>query len=1027
MFQWIRALAQTTTSLGVVMVAVIWGGVFYLANEEREHAVEAAMRQGSNLTRVFEEYISRVIRGTDSSLLTLRELYENDPQNFDLLRWTNGAKLQNDLNIQFVFAGPDGNATLSSLAPIRTPVDIRDRDYFQFHANSTADELYISRPVIGRVSNKATIQLVRRLRAPDRSFGGIVLASLDIEGIEKFYNSVDIGSAGIITLVGFDGIIRARSGPALVAQRRLGQSIAHTKLFEIYRQSSTGSYWNFQTPSGTVDGVRRLISYRVVEGLPLLAVVGLAESDVFHQAASEARHYYQIGFGLTALVLVVMGFGAARQFKFNSAAAALESSKRSLEASKQSLEQTNMWFDAALENMTHGLCMFDRDQRLIVCNRRYGEMYGLTSEQTRPGTTLRAILEARVAAGNSPEDAQDYINRRQEEVTRPEPYYAVNELRDGRVYAVNHQPMQGGGWVAIHEDITSIRKAEARAETANQELIMQRHAVDQAMIVTVTDVDGCITFMNDNLCRLSGYAREELLGTNHRVFKSGIHSAEFFRDMYNRITCGEVWRGEICNKRKDGSLYWLDTTIVPRLGPDGKPVAYMTIRNDITARKHAEMQIAHMARHDALTGLANRVVLLEKAEEALTRLRQGGGERFNIFMLDLDLFKDVNDSLGHPVGDELLKAVALRLLACTDKTDTVVRLGGDEFAILETITGNNQRESAIVMANRLLQAVSIPYDLDNHQINIGTSIGVVLAPEHGLAMDQLMKNADMALYKAKSAGRNTYSLFEAAMGTEARTRRALEVDLRNALLQDEFELHYHPIVDIKTQDITCVEALVRWNHPLRGRIAPDDFIPLAEETGLINPLGEWVLRTACMEAMNWPPHVKVAVNLSAVQFRKGDLVGTVSKALSESGLPPQRLELEITETVLMQGNAENVGTLHQLLSLGISIALDDFGTGYSSLSYLRMFPFGKIKIDRSFVNELSKNADCAAIVSAVAGLGRSLHVDTVAEGVETSDQLALVRAAGCTHAQGFLFGRPCPASELQFRWDQGRQNKKTGT
>jgi diguanylate cyclase (GGDEF)-like protein/PAS domain S-box-containing protein len=1013
--QWIRALAQTTTYLGAAMLVVVWSAVFGMVGEEREHAYEDALRQGSNLTRVFAEYIARVVTGTDSQLMVLRGLYEQDPNKFDIVRWVDGTKFKNDMVVQFAIAGPDGIVTHSSLEMGASAVNVGDREYFRFHANAATDEPYIGLPVVGRVSGKTTVQLTRRLTAPDGSFGGVILASLDIVQLGKFYSSIDIGRGGVVTLVGADGIIRARSGYDSESHNLIGQSIAQTKLFELIFKSPSGSIWNNPDPARQLDGIRRLISYRAVEGLPLFAMVVAAESDIYRQAVAEARKYYQVGFTLTAFVLVAVGFGAARQFRFNSAAAALE-------ASKQSLEQTNTWFDAALENMAHGLCMFDRDQRLIVSNRRYGDMYGLKPEQIKPGTTLRAILESRVAVGSSPEDAERYIQSRLDEVSSPEPYYVVNQLRDGRVYAVSHQPMPGGGWVAIHEDLTAIRSAEARAEAANRELVGQRHAIDEAVIVTVSDLDGRITFVNDNLCDISGYTREELIGANHRFFKSGVHSTEFFRDMYDRITRGEVWRGEICNKAKNGELYWVDTTIVPRLGQDNKPVAYMSIRFDITARKRAETQIAYMARHDSLTGLSNRAVLLEKMEEGLARLRRGGAA-FSVFMLDLDLFKVVNDSLGHPVGDELLKAVAGRLSACMRDTDTVARLGGDEFAILAMATGD-QREAAVGAANRLLKAVAAPYDLDGHNVDIGTSIGIALAPEHGADVDQLMKCADLALYKAKSMGRNACRLFEDAMGAEAQTRRTLEIDLRNALIQDEFELHYHPIVDIGTQDIDSVEALVRWRHPLRGRIAPDDFIPLAEETGLINPLGEWVLRQACGDAANWPSHVKVAVNLSAVQFRKGNLVDTVAAVLRETGVLPNRLELEITETVLMQGNAENVGTLHQLLGLGVSIVLDDFGTGYSSLSYLRLFPFGKIKIDRSFVKELSRSTDCAAIVAAVAGLGRSLHVDTVAEGIETEDQLTLVRAAGCSHAQGFLFGRPCPASELQFGRIRMRQGNE---
>jgi diguanylate cyclase (GGDEF)-like protein len=559
------------------------------------------------------------------------------------------------------------------------------------------------------------------------------------------------------------------------------------------------------------------------------------------------------------------------------------------------LQAQNLWFDAALENMAHGLTMFDRNERLTVSNTRYRQMYSLAPEQTKRGATLRSILEAQVAADNRPIDATVYVEQRLALVRRGDPYYAETVMSDGRVIAVNHRPRPDGGWVAIHQDIT--------------------------------------------------------------------------------------------------------------------------------AQKQAETQIAYMARHDGLTSLANRAVLVEKMEEALARLRRHDS-RFTLFMLDLDLFKTVNDSLGHPVGDELLKVVAHRLSACIRETDTVARLGGDEFAILATVDGD-QRAAAITTANKLLAAVAAPYDLDGHHLNIGTSIGIALAPEHGTAVDQLVKNADLALYKAKSEGRDAYRFFDDAMGIAARTRRAHQNDLRNALVNDEFELHYHPIVDIQTREIASVEALIRWRHPQRGMIAPVDFIPLAEESGLINPIGEWVLRKACSDAMRWPSPVKVGVNLSAVQFRKICPIDNFRKVLSESGLPPERLELEITETVLLQGNAENVETLHQLRSMGIAIVLDDFGTGYSSLSYLRMFPFDKIKIDRSFVHELAKNADCAAIVSAVAGLGRSLGIGTVAEGIETKDQLLLVRAAGCTHAQGFLFGRPCPAAELKFqRFRQRRQKIK---
>jgi diguanylate cyclase (GGDEF)-like protein len=395
------------------------------------------------------------------------------------------------------------------------------------------------------------------------------------------------------------------------------------------------------------------------------------------------------------------------------------------------------------------------------------------------------------------------------------------------------------------------------------------------------------------------------------------------------------------------------------------------------------------------------------------------GARFAIHLLDLDRFKEVNDTLGHVFGDTLLKSVAERIRATVSDTDVVARLGGDEFAILQTLPDGD--DAARQVAKGLLEAVREPFKLGDHQVNVETSIGIALAPDHGQEAEQLLKTADLALYKAKSDGRNTYRLFKPEMELQARARHALEIDLRNAIAGNEFELHYQPIIAAANRTICGVEALVRWRHPRRGLVAPDNFIPLAEETGLIVPLGEWVLRTACADAAGWPAHIKLAVNLSSVQFRQGDLMAMVTSALKDSGLPPDRLELEVTESVLLQNNDENLALLHQFRALGISIALDDFGTGYSSLSYLQRFPFDKLKIDRSFVGNLTTRADCVAIVSAVAGLAHALDMTTTAEGVETEEQFMLLQAAGCGQAQGYLFGKPRHKDDLGFDWVAGLQ------
>jgi len=429
---------------------------------------------------------------------------------------------------------------------------------------------------------------------------------------------------------------------------------------------------------------------------------------------------------------------------------------------------------------------------------------------------------------------------------------------------------------------------------------------------------------------------------------------------------------------------------------------------DITESRKADARIAHMAHHDALTGLPNRVLFLKRLSQAIARSRRG--EPCAVLCLDLDHFKAVNDTLGHPVGDALLRAVTARLHEHVRETDTVARLGGDEFAIVQSSV--EQPRDATTLAQRLTQVLSAPYMLDGHQVVIGTSIGIAVVPGDGDDPHELLKNADLALYRAKDEGRGRFRCFEPEMDARMQARRALELELRRALLVGEFEVFYQPLVKLRTNKVSCFEALVRWRHPERGLVPPSDFIPLAEEIGLILPLGEWVLRQACMDAMTWPEDVKVAVNLSPVQFTSRSLVADVAEALTDSGLAPERLELEITETVMLKDTEATLVILHQLKALGVRIAMDDFGTGYSSLSYLRRFPFDKVKIDRSFIEGLGLGGDCDTIVAAVTAMCNTLGMVTVAEGVETQDQLQMLRGGQCSEVQGYLFSQPRPAAEV---------------
>lgn len=857
---WFGPFLQPVTYLGLGASVLVVAALLYLVAKDRDDAHKAALQSGDNLTRLFEGYITRTIKSADHTLLFLRKMYQRDPAQFSLAAVAQDPEIRNELTFQFTIAAADGIVTDSSWSTNAVGAYRGDQAGFRAHVDSAADELFISKPLRLKSSGKWAIVLSRRLTTVDGAFAGVIAATLDPYQLQKFYGTLDLGADGIVSLLGFDGTVFTSGGTNQKSREMLGRAIPTAEVFQRYRDASAGSYWNAMPLR---DSIRRLISYRAVEDLPMIAVVGISESQIFKYADERARFYFAIGLAILVAILSVIAWGVRRE---------------------RMIRGSNMLLAQSLAHMPHGVCMFGPDKRLKIANDLYATMYGLSPEQTKPGTTLLEILKARIAVGSSPKDAEKYMVDRLDEAFRPEPASIINELRDGRVFAINRRPMSDGGSVAIHQDITTQKRAEER--------------------------------------------------------------------------------------------------------------------------------IAHLAHYDGLTGLANRVLFLEHVNKAAEDCRQHG-KHFAVHLLDLDRFKEVNDSLGHAVGDSLLKEVAQRLLGSVGPHDVVARLGGDEFTILQPV-GDSGVGDAMPLATKILQVIARPFEVEGHHLTIETSIGVAIAPDHGLDADELLKRADLALYRAKSDGRNDWCLFESEMEQKARSRLTLAMDLREALARQEFELHYQPLVSLADERVVGAEALVRWRHPRRGTVSPGDFIPLAEDTGLIIPLGEWVLRRACADAVDWPPQVKVSVNLSPVQLRTGNLVHLVKSALSDSGLPAKRLEIEVTESVLLQHNEENLRVLHELQALGIAIVLDDFGTGYSSMSYLLGFPFNKIKIDQKFVADLPRRHECAAIVNAVAGLAGMLDIAVTAEGIETPQQLTLVKAAGCGLGQGYLFGRPVPVSELKF-------------
>jgi diguanylate cyclase (GGDEF)-like protein len=848
---------------GVLLIAAIVIGTAVMVGNFRERALNSSERELENtvllLARHFDQQLEDFIVIQKDTVAQLQRAGISSPEVFrrqmatpewhEVLR----SRVAGHSDVAGVNVFDAEGVLINSSESWPVPaVNIADRNFFKAFKSGSAVRPILVELVQGRFSGSWATVISHRVTGPEGELLGLVTRAITPASFEQFFASVVLGEDATITMYHRDGTLLARYPHN---EMMIGRNFHAGPMHQQLLSKTNHGTMRLTSP---VDGVYRLASARALSNFPISIIATTTQAAAL--AAWQQQTRFLIGGAvLSVLIIIAILFLIVRKL-----------------LQQHLLEKQRL--DTAIDNMTQGLLLFDSSQRLVVCNQRYVEMFGVSPDVIKPGCTIRNLLQHRKDIGSFTGDVEEYCSNLFHRMAQGKVFETILGTPDGGTIQVLYRPLPHGGWVTTLEDITERRRAEER--------------------------------------------------------------------------------------------------------------------------------ITHLAHYDALTDLPNRTLFREKLKCELARMREG--EQLAVFYIDIDEFKSVNDTLGHLIGDELLKSVAVSLGSCLTASDFVVRLGGDEFAVVQTAIQDEQ--DAIDLVTRIYRAIREPYECLGHRVTTDASIGIALAPQHGGDLDQLLKNADLAMYAAKAAGRRTFRFFEPEMDARVKARRVLEMDLRQAITEGGLEVHYQPFLNLRDDKITGCEALLRWRHPERGMIPPSEFIPVAEETGLISELGKWVLMTACAEAATWPDNIKLAVNVSPIQFKDETFALKVVAALATSGLPASRLELEITEAVLISDDEAALAILHQLRAAGVRIALDDFGTGYSSLSYLQRFPFDKIKIDRCFVDTI---VESSCIVQAVVNIAAARNIVTTAEGVETEQQRDLLRTLGCTEMQGYLFSPARPAAALR--------------
>ena len=996
----IRGPVLWLTLCGGLLVAAIFVGTIMMADEFRERALANSERELENTVLLLARHFDQQFEDSDtladdvisrlqiSGIASEKEFRDRvaSPEAYEILRSKAGVlSYLGDISIF------DSNGDMINWSrPLPAPrLNISERGYFKSFKFDPRSPSILTESVRSYINGNLNSVIAHRLRGEDGSFLGVMTRRINPANYERFFASVALGSGAAISMFHADGTLLARY-PRV--DELIGKNFSTAPLLQRVRESGTQQTLRVQSPIDQAD--------RLGSAAPLAHYSGVVVATNAVTAAladwREQTRLLVLAATLSAAVIALTLFLIIRQI-----------SRQSRDA-QQRLEAERGRLDTALNNMIQGLVTFDASARLVTFNRRYVDMYNLSTEIVKPGCHFRDLMQHRKDNGSFDGDVDAFCSLVLENVARGQVTHSVMQCRDGRAFLAVSRPLADGGWVATMEDITERRNLEQERDR-NYAFLSQiiDHIPSQ---ITVKDVhDRRYLLVNRVAEAQFGISRELIIGkTAAEIFPPAAAETIAADEVKTLQSPDGLFKDEHVWETQGMGPRYLTSKRLSIRNSAGQARYIINVVDDVTERRLANEKIAHLAHYDALTDLPNRVLFRDQIERALRKAAEG--EQFALLYIDIDEFKGINDSLGHHVGDELLKAVAACLKDCTKPGDLIARLGGDEFAVIQTaINGRRDVEEFVA---RIYEAIRHPYQCLGHQLSTDASIGIALAPEDGTELDQLIKHADLAMYAAKAEGRRTHRFFEPAMDARAKARLTMEQDLRQALSEGRFEIHYQPLLDVRSGEVTGCEALLRWRHPERGMISPAEFIPVAEDTGLINEIGDWVMQTACAEAARWPSRVRIAVNVSPIQLKSPTLALRITGALAASGLAPDRLEIEITEAVLIHDDESALAILHQLRTIGVRIALDDFGTGFSSLSYLKRFPFDKIKIDRCFISDIEVDGS-AAIVQAVVNIAAARNMTTTAEGVETEQQREMLRQLGCTQMQGYLFSAPKPAAEAR--------------